>query len=88
MERGVQLGLGEGPIKSGSNVPTPRYHQYRVTHAGSYSRTHVRFLNQLYSRQLRVSCFLMFRGAVTHRARTSTPCIFFVVLDMLVRHAC
>ena len=41
MERGVQLGLGEGPIKSGSNVPTPRYHQYRITHAGSYSRTYV-----------------------------------------------
>ena len=24
IERGVQLGLGEGPIKSGSNFPTPR----------------------------------------------------------------
>ena len=24
MESGIQLDLGEGPIKSGSNVPTPR----------------------------------------------------------------
>ena len=23
VEKGVQLGLGEGPVKSGSNVPTP-----------------------------------------------------------------
>ena len=67
MERSAQLGLGEGPFKSGSNIPTPRYHQYRVTHAGSHSRTYVRFLSQRYSRQLRVSCYLMFRGAVTQK---------------------
>ena len=42
-----------------SNIPTSRYHRYRVTHAGSYLRTCVRFLSQLYSRQLRVSCVLM-----------------------------
>ena len=30
--------------------------------------TYVRFPSELYSRQLRVSCFLMFRGAVAHRA--------------------
>ena len=39
MESCTQLGLGEGPIKSGSNVPTPRYHRYHVTHAASYSHT-------------------------------------------------
>ena len=39
MGLGVQPGLGVMPIKSGSNVPTLRYHRYRVTHAGSYSRT-------------------------------------------------
>ena len=42
-----------------AEIPTPRYHRYRVTHAGSYLRTHVRFLSQLYSRKLRVSCILM-----------------------------
>ena len=50
---GVPMGLGEGPIKSGSNVPTPRYYRYHVTHAGSYSGTLVRFLSQIYSRQLK-----------------------------------
>ena len=68
LERGVQRGLGEGPIRSGSNVQTPQYHWYRVTHARSYSRTYMHFPSQLYSRQLRVSFFLMFRGAVTHQA--------------------
>ena len=43
----------------GSNIPTPWYHQYRVTHAGSYLRPRVRFLSQLYFRQLRVSCILI-----------------------------
>ena len=66
MEKGAQLGLGEGPIKSWYYVPTPLYQWYLVTHSASYSRTYVRFLSQLYSRQLRVSCFLMFRGACTY----------------------
>ena len=43
----------------GSNIPTPRYHRHRVTHTGSYLRTNVRFLSQLYFRQLRVSCVLL-----------------------------
>ena len=42
-----------------SNIPTPRYQRHRVTHTGSYLRTTVRFLSQLYFRQLRVSCVLM-----------------------------
>ena len=56
-------------------VSQPRwYHRSRVTHAGSYLRTHtvVRFLCQLYSRQLRVACTLIYRGAVSHRARNFT----------------
>ena len=76
MEKAVQLGLGEGPIKSGSNVPTLRYHQYRVMRVVSCSLTCVRFLSQLYSRQLRVSCFLMFREAVAHRTRKYLTCIW------------
>ena len=56
MGSGVQLGLGEGPIKSGSNVSTPRVPH--VTHADSYSRKSA-FCRQLYSGQLRVSCILM-----------------------------
>ena len=57
MKRDVQLGLEERPIRSGSNIPTPQYHRYCITHAGSYSHTYVRFLSQLFSRQLRVSFF-------------------------------
>ena len=57
---GVPTGPGGGTHRArGSNIPTPRYHRHRVTHAGSYLRTNVRFLNQLYFRQLRVSCVLM-----------------------------
>ena len=59
MESGVQLGLGEGDAKSGSNVPILRYHRYRVTYAGSYSHTVCAFCSQLYSGQLRVNGFLM-----------------------------
>ena len=36
MERGVQLGLGEMPFKSGNNAPTPLYHRYHITRAGLY----------------------------------------------------
>ena len=45
---GVSSGPRGGTHRDrGSNVPTPRYHRYYVTHAGSYC-------NQLYSRQLRL----------------------------------
>ena len=58
------LGVPTGPRGGihrarGSNIPTPQYQRHRVTHAGSYLRTDVRFLSQLYFRQLRVSCVLM-----------------------------
>ena len=52
----------------GSNIPTPRHHRHRVTHAGSYLRTSVRFLSQLYFRQLRVSCNLdLYLGQILSR---------------------
>ena len=34
---------GRSPSVNGSNVPTPRYHRYRVSHAGSYLRTQCAF---------------------------------------------
>ena len=62
----MRLGVPTGPRGGthrdrGSNVPTPRYHRYRVTQAGSYLHTYQQcaFCNQLYTRQLRVTCFLM-----------------------------
>ena len=65
---GRPTGPGEGPIKSGSNVPTPRVPSV-PRHTDSYSRTTMSFMCQLYSRQLRVTCILIYRGAVSHRAR-------------------
>ena len=46
MELPIVTGDPTGPrggihLDRGSNIPTPRYHQYRVTHAGSYLRTRV-----------------------------------------------
>ena len=69
MERGVQLGLGEGPIKSGSNIPTP------------YTLTTVRFLCQLYSWQLRMTCILIYKGAVSHRAHGACKKYLFQFLS-------
>ena len=57
MGLGVPTGPRGGTHRAcGSNIPTPRYQRHRVTHAGSYLHTNVRFLSQLYFRQLRVSC--------------------------------
>ena len=66
--RAVQLSLGDRPINKVGPMSQPRgtidtasrmlYH----THA-----LNVRFLTQLYSRQLRVTCTLMCRGAESHR---------------------
>ena len=50
MARVVQLGLVEGPIKSGSNVSAPQYQQYRyiVTRTLDHSYAlNVHFLSQL-----------------------------------------
>ena len=43
----------------GSNVPPPRYHQSASCTLDHTCALNVHFLNQLYSRQLRVSCILM-----------------------------
>ena len=60
MGSGVPTGPRGGTHRDrGSNVPTPRYHRYRVTHAGSYLHTWCALCSQLYSRQLRVTGFLM-----------------------------
>ena len=60
--RGDAHGIGRSnwakrrdPSGSWVQYPNPRY---RVTHARPYLRTDVRFLIQLYSRQLRVSWYL------------------------------
>ena len=39
MKSSVQLGLGDGPVKSGSNVPTPLYHLYCITHIYAVSES-------------------------------------------------
>ena len=57
--RAVQLGQGEGPIRIVGPMSQPHgYHGSCVTHAGSYLYTWCAFCNQLYSRQLGVTCFL------------------------------
>ena len=56
MGSGVPTGPRGGTYQTrGSNILTPRYRWYRVSHDGSYLRTCVRFLILLYSGQLRVS---------------------------------
>ena len=55
-----QLGLGEGPIRIVGPISQP----LSIINTASLELDHtcalnVRFLNQLYSRQLRVTCFLM-----------------------------
>ena len=54
----VQLGQGEGPIGIVGPISQPRG-TIGTASLGSYFGTDVHFLNQLYFRQLRVSCVLM-----------------------------
>ena len=69
MGSGVPTGPRGGTHRDrGSNIPTPRYQWHRVTHAGSYLRTNVRFLSQLYFRQLRVLLCPHVGGTETHEA--------------------
>ena len=71
MEEAIQLGQVKGPIGIVGPISQPRGYQWsRVTHAGMYSHTIVCFPYQLYSRQLRVTCILIYIGAVSHRARS------------------
>ena len=62
---GVQLSLGEGPSKVGP-MSQPRGTINTVSRTLIRTNARVRFPNQLYSRQLRVT---IYRGAVSHRAR-------------------
>ena len=68
IERGVQLGLGKGPIKSGSPMSQPRgYHRSRVTHTGSYLANVCAFCNQLDSGQLRVIILFTLAGRIFYQ---------------------
>ena len=58
--RAIQLGLGEGPIGIVGPIFKPRGTIDTASHTLDHTRAlNVHFLNQLYSRQLRVSCVLM-----------------------------
>ena len=57
----------------GSNIPTPRYHRCCIPLAGSYLRTCVRFLSQLYSRRAKGVLYPHVGGTMTHRARIVRP---------------
>ena len=72
-EGAIQLSQEEGPIGIMGPMSRPLgYHWSHVTHACMYSHTIVCFPYQLYSRQLRVTCILIYRGAVSHRARVGS----------------
>ena len=75
MGSGVPTGPRGGTHRArGSNIPIPQYHRYRVTHAGPYLRTCVRFPVQLCSGQLREICILIYRGSVSHRPVECISC--------------
>ena len=58
--REIQLGLGEGPIGIVDPISQPRGTNDTVSLMLDHTHAlNLRFLNQLYSRQLRVSCSLM-----------------------------
>ena len=62
MESGVQLGLGdrEEPINKVGPMSQPRCAIDTASRTLDHTRAlNVRFLNQLYSRQVRVSCVIM-----------------------------
>ena len=72
MGSGVQLGLGEGPINE--VVPMSKPCGTINTVSRTLYHTHALngyFLKQCYSRQLRVTCILICRGAASHRAQAS-----------------
>ena len=69
------------------NVPTPRYHQYRVMDAGSYLHTQCASCNQLYSRQLKVTCFLMqiHTGPISKYVNTFQNWFLNLLLDLWIK---
>ena len=70
MKSDIQLGLGEGPIKKVGSMSQPRGAIDTVSCTLTHTHAMMCFLGQLYSRQLRVSRVLIYRGAVTRRARS------------------
>ena len=80
MELPIATGGPTGPGEeahqlSGSNVPTPRYHRYRVTHAGSYSLTQHAFSEPTLIKVAKGVLHAHVGGTVTHRARYSDLCM-------------
>ena len=73
MESGVQLGLGEGPIGIVGPMSQPRGNHWSLMLSRT-SGAQWRFPSQLYSGQLRVTCILICRGAVSHRSRNGPNC--------------
>ena len=61
--RAIQLGLGEGLVGIVGPISQPRGTIDTASRTLVHTRAlNVRFLNQLYSRQLRVSCVLMWEA--------------------------
>ena len=93
--RGIAHGRGRSnwakerdPSGSWVQYPQPRGHHWsRVMHADMLSHTIVCFPYQLYSRRLRVTCILTYRGAVSHRARNALLYLSVKVISTLLLHA-
>ena len=68
---GRPTGPGGGAHQKMGPMSQPHgYHRSRVTHISTYLHTECAFCSQLYSGQLRVTCFLIYLGgAESHRAR-------------------
>ena len=86
--RAIQLGLGKGLIGIVGSMSQFRWnHRSRVTRADMYSHTIVCFPYQIYSGQLRVIRILIFRGAVSHRARIlCLPLACPATINVMSRH--
>ena len=73
-DRAFQLGLGEGPIGIVDPISQPRDTIDTASSTLICTHAHRRFPNQLYSRQLRETCFLIYKGAESHRGRRNRFC--------------
>ena len=68
MGSGAKLGLRRGKSKVGP-ISQPCGTVDIASHTLIRTNAYMCFPNQLYSRQLRVTCTLIYRGAVSHQAR-------------------
>ena len=79
MESGIQLGLGGGAHQKWIQCPNPTSTIGLVSSTLAHACALLcAFCSQLYSRQLMVTCILMYRGAESHRAHTCCPCSYVV----------